>query len=477
MVAASERVNLNREEIVPLTGKRVSVANLIGLTVFASLLIVILLTSIPYGTVEPWSEAIFECVIFGLAGLSIVEMAITGHINWRSYTIILPIICLTTFAFVQTLQFGTEAAPLTGNSMWNAISADPFQTRRWILKMLALVLVGAMLIRYTTNEQRLRALAGMILLVAIVSALFGLMRQTTQRENGFLFLSYLPKASGYAQFINKNHFAYLAEMALGIALGGIFARGIKRELKLVYLALSVPLWAALVLCNSRGGVFSMLGQILFLAIIWMMIGRGGSSTNRESSQLERIKRSWPFRIVLLCGLLLFIFVGTIWMGGEPLATRLERVKDEIGQTETSPQGAGRQDIWRSTWALIKDHPLVGVGFGGYWAAIPQYHKASGEATPQEAHNDYLELLASGGIVGLILSLWFLALFIKKTRKVWLASNGYRRAVALGALTGIFGIALHSLVDFGLHITINALIFTTLIVIATADIRMSENRLN
>jgi len=42
-------------------------------------------------------------------------------------------------------------------------------------------------------------------------------------------------------------------------------------------------------------------------------------------------------------------------------------------------------------------------------------------------------------------------------------------VRLGAVLGITGIAAHSLVDFGLHIMTNAVVFIVLIMIATSRI--------
>ena len=63
--------------------------------------------------------------------------------------------------------------------------------------------------------------------------------------------------------------------------------------------------------------------------------------------------------------------------------------------------------------MFKANPVSGVGLGGYWAAIPAYHDASGSLTPQEAHNDYLELLASGGIVGAAFGGWFLFVLAKR----------------------------------------------------------------
>jgi len=126
------------------------------------------------------------------------------------------------------------------------------------------------------------------------------------------------------------------------------------------------------------------------------------------------------------------------------------------------------EIWRATWGLITAHPIAGVGLGAYAPAIPSNHDSSGELVPQEAHNDYLELLASGGVIGGLLGLWFVLALIKSARAQLRLTDPFRRAACLGAILGLFGVAIHSLVDFGLHITINALVCAALVVIATLD---------
>jgi O-antigen ligase len=132
------------------------------------------------------------------------------------------------------------------------------------------------------------------------------------------------------------------------------------------------------------------------------------------------------------------------------------------------------DIWRATWEMFKARPLAGVGMGGYWAAIPERHDASGEYTPQQAHNDYLELLASGGLVGFALLLWFVFALLRRARSVArVGGDPFRRAALYGALAGLFGIAVHSLFDFGLHLTANAALFVALVVVATADVQPAE----
>ena len=97
--------------------------------------------------------------------------------------------------------------------------------------------------------------------------------------------------------------------------------------------------------------------------------------------------------------------------------------------------------------------------------MTQHHNGSGELTPQQAHNDYLELMASGGIIGCTLVIRFVVIVLKQAYRNVHSPDSFRRAVCLGALTGVFGVAIHSFVDFGLHITINALVFIALIVIA------------
>src|SRR3989449_11657885 len=87
--------------------------------------------------------------------------------------------------------------------------------------------------------------------------------------------------------------------------------------------------------------------------------------------------------------------------------------------------------------------------------------------PLAAHNEYLELLASGGLIGGALGTWFVIVLIKCAREQLRRSRDpFRRAACFGALVGLFGVAIHSLVDFGPHDTVNALVFTALVVIST-----------
>ena len=118
--------------------------------------------------------------------------------------------------------------------------------------------------------------------------------------------------------------------------------------------------------------------------------------------------------------------------------------------------------------MAKAHPIAGAGLGGFWAEAPRYHDASGQQSPQQAHNDYLELLASGGLIGLAIFVWFIVVLFQESRRAAQQDQGFQRGAVLGAILGVAGIAVHSLVDFGLHLTINALVLMLLLSILSLD---------
>lgn len=463
------------------SSKSVRLSPSLANVVFFLLLVLVALVAIPYGTVEPWWQALFECAVFALAALWIVEGFLAGSWNLSAYSLLWPLVSLVAFALLQTMQLGEAGAlPLKiGDGAWRALSADPHGTRRWAVKVLALVLMCAMLLRYCADERRLRWLVNAVIAVALMSACFGLLRQMTQHEAGFI-LPFLRPGFGYGQFINKNHFPFLMEMALGLVLGLVLAGGVGRERLLIYAGVGLLLGGALVSANSRGGVLSLLCQLLFAALLMPTMRRAGraEATSRTSAVrwAQRAVGSLVVRALLIVCLLAVIVVGIVWVGGDALVGSLEALPTEVGApAEGIRWSVRRRDLWPATWQLIKAHPLAGSGFGGYWMAITEYHQASGEKTPQEAHNDYLEFLAGGGIIGAALAAWFVYAFIRRARaRLRLRpASAFARAACFGALVGLAGVAVHSIVDFGLHLTINAVVFLALVVIATADVRAAR----
>lgn len=481
------------------------VLSLLSKVIFGGTLSLIALCAVPYGTVEPWWQAAFECGVFTLTALWFIEGAkgdgwFNGGFSGDKGGMWLPLGLLLLLAYMQTLPLSSGGQEVAGGAVNTALSSDVYETQSVILRMLALVLLLALLRRFTSSERRLRSLAYTVLGVGVVSALFGITRQIGQSggTGGFVLPFLLPQ-EGYAQFINRNHFAYLAEMGFGLACGLVLQGNATLNYRLIFASIGGVFSIALVLANSRGGVLSLLCQVFFAALLFGNLYSYNRSDERHSERdvsrrniintrdrgmadaLGHISKSYLIRALLAVVLIFIVAVGIVWVGGNPLADRFETLSSEIKEADVStPDAPGvlsgwrRPDIWQATWQLIKAKPLLGVGFGGYWTAIPRYHNASGESTPQQAHNDYMELLASGGVVGTALVLWFAFAIARQARRVLSGTTAFRRATCFGALTGLFGVAVHSTVDFGLHITINAAIFVALIVIATADIEEARS---
>jgi len=261
------------------------------------------------------------------------------------------------------------------------------------------------------------------------------------------------------------------EMALGLALGIAVCRGVRGRRLALYLAAALPMWVALVLAYSRGGILSILCQTVFLAAL--LVSARETSESGEKKGFSRM-RLFGLRAILVAVLLVGAVLTVVFVGGDPLVGRIDSISIELDR-KTADTFTLRQTIWRATGELIKDHPITGVGFGGYWIAITKYHRASGEYSPQEAHSDYLELLANGGVIALLIGLWFVVAFVKLARRTLRVADAPGRAVVLGAMTGMLTVAVHSLVDFGLHITINAVVFVALIALVSIIGKQSRVR--
>jgi O-antigen ligase len=87
---------------------------------------------------------------------------------------------------------------------------------------------------------------------------------------------------------------------------------------------------------------------------------------------------------------------------------------------------------------------------------------------EQAHNDYLQILADAGLIGGVIALAFLALLFRRGLAAARTRDRQHRAIVIGALTGCFAIVIHSLVDFNLQVTANAQMFLALSALATTE---------
>src|SRR5713226_10457434 len=86
--------------------------------IFYSLIILIALVAIPYGTVEPWWEAVFECAVFILGLLWIIHGLFNGGWIQGSVRVFYPMMALVALALVQSLLL--RQTDWAGNKVWYA---------------------------------------------------------------------------------------------------------------------------------------------------------------------------------------------------------------------------------------------------------------------------------------------------------------------------------------------------------------------
>lgn len=457
--------------------RQVAISVLSERTIFSSLLLLIALSAVPFGSVEPWWEGIFESAIFVLAAGCVIGSI---HNRWRVPLLLVPIIGLIALGCLQLLPFW-QTSPSQLPWAYRTISVNPFETKRFVFKLLAVALSLGMLLRYTTNHRRLLALVNTVILVGAASAVFGIVRHLLPEGTFTAIWDGKLQGQSFGQFPNRNHFALFMEMSLGPALGlSLFTvQGLKRYL---YWAIAFLLFLVIITANSRGGIVSMLSQLGFLS--WIFLGRAldrfpqkynAAQKNRGALTFWIKSRRYAQRCILMLVLVGAAFFVVLWLGGEPVRNRLESLPSEFTRRtgEVENKASRRLEIWGATLGLIKEHPILGSGFGAYKTAVAGYVLGPNDWHPEQAHNEYLELVAGGGVIGGILAVWFLFVLIREAHRQLNESDRFRQAVCLGAVLGLVGVAIHSLVDFGLHVMANALVCCGLIALATAKIRHGE----
>ena len=91
-------------------------------------------------------------------------------------------------------------------------------------------------------------------------------------------------------------------------------------------------------------------------------------------------------------MLLLVALGVVWigLGGVLQAFEVRGIR------------GSRLDLWRDMLPMVPHFPVFGVGWNAFATAYPWYQTIWKTEWIGEAHNDYLQALLDGGVVGLAL---------------------------------------------------------------------------
>jgi hypothetical protein len=199
--------------------------------------------------------------------------------------------------------------------------------------------------------------------------------------------------------------------------------------------------------GSRGGyIAAAVGLMIFVLLSLVMVGKLASG---------RVLG------VTLAGVILI--AGGTW-GVRKVMAHSALVQIRADQTLTVD--VVRMRLWQAAWKQFRLQPVVGTGSGTYLYYGRQFRHPAVHTDPVHAHNDYFELLAEYGILGIITAVIFLETHVRHgwnsftgrlSRGIELQGVGSNSlALTVGALSAAAACVVHSLLDFNLHMPANVL---------------------
>ena len=431
------------------------------------LLTAVVFTALAHGAVEPWAVAGFELLVAGLILLWGVKVIVEKKVTIRIPAVGLPLVALVALALVQSLAITDHL----GERL--SFSLDVEATRTTLLTLSCLFVSFLIAANFFGSSNRKLGLANFLIGWGLALAVFALLQHFTWNGR-FYWLRTLTarNAMPFGPFVNRNHFAGYMEMLAPLPIAMVIARAPGRDLRLLYVFAAVMMAMAAIVSLSRGGMISLGAELVFIAALSARrqdVGgrRPAEGTARLASVLF-MPRSAAL-ILLIAGV---VVAGVLWMAPNQIVDRItsQSAGSQAQQAETLFSSRGW--VWRDTIAMIRAKPLMGVGLGAYETAYPIYSQDDGAVAlgrsyaVDRAHNDYLQLVTEGGIVGGVLALWFIVSIFRAVVRGAKSNDSLRRAFAIGGGAGIFGILVHSLVDFNLQLPSNALLFLLLVAAVT-----------
>ena len=431
---------------------------------FLVICVAIVTSTMAYGTVHYWAQGLFNLGGLTILVLWVLDAWSLGTLRISRNLLQLPLLGALVLGLVQLLplrDMTSEAALALGLS--NTLTFDPHATRLFLVQFATLLIYFSATLVFIDTPHRLHLMVRTIMIFGFLLAIFGLTQSFTSPTKVY-WMRELNQSTAFGPFINRHHFAGYMELTIALPLGLLFAGAVDKEKRLLFIFIAGLMGVALVMTASRGGIISLIAEILFFAIVTAIFRKPTEERHRRKSRLRAVGVRLALAGVLLFGL----FIGVLTLGGEMSLNRL--IVDSVN---TNDPTTGRAHFWSVTLQIIKAHPLIGTGLGAFGVVYTKFDTRNGLFRLEQAHNDYLQVLSDGGIIGAALALAFVGLLFYRALVRARSNDDFRRGVALASLGGCFAVLVHSFFDFTLHTTSNALLFLVLAALATVDGRVED----
>jgi putative inorganic carbon (HCO3(-)) transporter len=265
----------------------------------------------------------------------------------------------------------------------------------------------------------------------------------------------------FGPFINRNHFATWAIMALPLVLGYLAARAgtrggrpahVSGRARIAHMidprtawltAAAVAILVALLLSLSRSGMtaLALSGTLTFVL---------------ARRRLDRQRR----RGLIATGVVVLL-LGLAWADIPALRERF---------AGTSTGISNRMTIWRETVPAVRDFPVAGTGAGTYQRAMFMYQRSDRTVFYNQAHNHYLQAAVEGGALLLAALILCLAALVRTARRRLSEDTSALLWIRIGAACGLGAVALQSAWETGLVMPANAALAAVLTAIVVCEPR-------
>ena len=466
-----------------------NIKNLISVSlqfiIYFLILLLLLLSPLPLGSVQPWAKVSLQVSIFTLAVLWLIYQFLEN--NSQKKYIRNKYQAIFFFGFLAICVFQVIPLPeqiikiLSGESLniWNTtqgileklgygesknyftISLYPYATWKNTILLISYFAFGFIIADFINTRRKVKFILFVVLITLTIESIIGIYQYIT--NNPIFFEGSRSFATG--TYFNRNHYIGFIELTLPLFIGFIFTSwrfGSNKNLKslikesdtlmksVLFLFLVGIAFMSLLFSLSRMGIFSFLISLIFFYLVY-------------KNYYKNINTSWFLILIIFVGVTFGLFIG--------LLTLFERFVD-IGLRPDL-----RFSLWTDSFRIFKSFPLFGTGLATFEYVFQSYRTLLISSVFNYTHNDYLQLLFETGLVGFGFIITSLTLFfrssIKTLNNLYRVHDDFGFFICLGALTGIVSILIHSLADFNLHIPANAIYFSLLVGLVKSTSNISE----
>jgi O-antigen ligase len=346
------------------------------------------------------------------------------------------------------------------------LTADiEYAARQELIQVLMYAFLFFAIVNNLYRQEAIKVIGFALIFLAMAISACAVCQFFTHSHRVWNFTSpYLGRASG--TYISPNNLAGFLAMLLPLVTAYVLAGRMKPVTRIFLGYAALIMVAGLAVTFSRGGWAA--AAVGFLAVLGILLG-------------HRQHRIPALLLLVVC------IGGGAWFTRIYLGKTFAYISRMEGTVSTGQVELDlRRDMWTAAERMWLGHFWWGVGPAHYDYRFREYRPERVQNRPDRVHNDYLNLLADWGMAGGLIVMAGMAAFaagLWETRKrvqraerdLGGRGTSNRFAFFLGASAGLLALAVHSVVDFNLHIPANAILGVTLLALLTSNLRFATER--